>query len=119
MVRLHLLALRFLAIKKRWNAGSDDMIKTLIAGIAAATLLGSVVYVLAAGTEVMASTSQPAVKGDLFEIRWSGIVCQRAWPYYDSSCLRDPSRPGSRARTVRVVSADRLTAMKPAALAAK
>jgi hypothetical protein len=95
------------------------MIKTLIAGIAAATLLGSVVYVLAAGTEVMAGTSQSEFAGNRFDARWAGSVCERAWPYYDSSCLRDSTRPGNRARDVRIVTTDRMPAAKPAALAAK
>jgi hypothetical protein len=96
------------------------MMKTLIAGIAAATLLGSVVYVLAASPEVSVGVSLFAYKADPFEARWTGLVCsERAWPYYDNSCLRDPNRPGNRVRTVRVVSADRMPAVQPASLASR
>jgi hypothetical protein len=95
------------------------MIKTLIAGIAAATLLGSVVYVLAAGTEVAAAISLPG-KVDSFDARWPGKVCkEQTWPYYDSSCLHDPNRPGNRARTVRVLYVDRTLAVKAAPSAAQ
>jgi hypothetical protein len=32
---------------------------------------------------------------------------QRVWPYYETACLRDPSRPDGRAHEVRFVEADR------------
>jgi hypothetical protein len=95
------------------------MIKAnIVTGITATMLLGSVLAV--PGTEVMASISQPAIKGDRLDIRPIGTACsQRAWPYYDNACLRDPRRPTGRTREFRIVSADRLPVTKPAAHIAK
>jgi hypothetical protein len=48
------------------------------------------------------------MKGDRLDSREPGAACsQRSWPYYDTVCLRDPSRNGGRARDVRIVSSDR------------
>ena len=85
------------------------MIKTIIIpGIAATTLIASVVFILAApSTEVKAST--PAAKGDRLNIRPVGPACsQRAWPYYESNCIRDYTKPVGHANKVRLVSTDRL-----------
>jgi hypothetical protein len=97
------------------------MIKTnIVTGIAATTLLGSVVYVLAVPDIEVMAISQPAVKGDRLDIRPIGTACsQHAWPYYDNACLRDRRRPTDRTREVRVVSADRLPVTNPAAHIAK
>jgi len=94
------------------------MIKKIpLAGIAAASLCGSAVYVLAVpGTEVMASTSQRAIKGDRLDIRPLATACsEHAWPYYNSACVRDRRRPGGWALEVRILSADRLSLAKSAA----
>jgi hypothetical protein len=57
--------LAFLQIKKLRNAGTDAMNnKVISAWTLAATLSGSILYVVAVrGAEAIASTSQPAVKG--------------------------------------------------------
>ena len=91
--------------------------KILSACILAATLSGSILYVLAVrGAEAIASTSQPAVKGDRLDIRRLGIACgHQAWPYYSSTCVLDLRRPGGRARGVRIVSSDQFPAAAAAA----
>jgi hypothetical protein len=102
--------------------GLDVMINRIVSACILATALsGSVVYVLALfGFEVMASTSQPAVKGDRLDIRTLGTTCgQQAWPHYTSACLLDPRRPDGRARAVRIVSPDQSSAVKLAAQIAK
>lgn len=114
--------LAFLQIKSLENAGADVMInKVLSACIFATALFGSIVYVFALpGFEVIASTSQPAVKGDRLDIRTLGTTCgQQAWPHYTSACLLDPRRPDGRARAVRIVSHDQSSAVKLAAQIAK
>jgi hypothetical protein len=95
--------------------------KNIVTGIAAMTLFGGVAYVLAVpGTEVMASISQPAVKGDRLDIRPLGTACsQHAWPYYDNACLRDRRRSTGLTREVRVVSTDWLPVARPAAYNAR
>jgi hypothetical protein len=91
------------------------VIRILIAGIAATMLFGSAIRLIATGTEeVVASTLQPAVNGDSFEVRWREAVCGgQTWPYYDSSCLSDPNHFSGRAHVARVVSADRLPNATP------
>jgi hypothetical protein len=51
----------------------------------------------------------PAVKGDRLDTRLTGRACsQHAWPYYEAQCLHDAKNARGRARTVRMVSTDKL-----------
>jgi hypothetical protein len=75
------------------------MIKFLTASIAATILLGVVLNVLGTETEVMASSSQVAAKGDRLDIRPCGD-----WPFYHHACPRDLKNSNNRARKVRVIS---------------
>jgi len=48
-------------------------------------------------------------KGDRLDLRPYGTACsERGWPYFETSCLRDTASPAREARTVRIVSTDRL-----------
>ena len=77
---------------------------------------GAVDALVVSGAEIIASTLQPAVKGERLDIRALGIACdQYGWPYYDNACLRDLRDPEHRVRAVRVVSADRLPITNPVA----
>jgi hypothetical protein len=61
--------------------------------------------------EVSASAPAPVVKSDRLDLRPAGKACtQQAWPYYEAACLRDRSRVGSKARSVRLVSIDQIAA---------
>ena len=84
------------------------MIKTfVIAGLAAATLIGGVVFFVAPSTEVEASTS--AAKGDRLDIEQSSAECsQHAWPYYPSNCIRDFRRATRKTSEVRFVFAGQM-----------
>jgi hypothetical protein len=95
--------------------------KVFSACIFATALFGSIAYVFALPAfEVIASPTQPAVKGDRLDIRLFGNVCGgQAWPYYTSTCVLDPRRPDGRARAVRIVSPDQSSAAKLAAHIAK
>ncbi len=79
------------------------MIKFLTASIATTILLGVVLNVLGTETEVMASSSQVAKKGDRLDIRPNETLCGD-WPFYHHTCLRDLKNSDSRARKVRVIS---------------
>jgi len=60
--------------------------------------------------EADASTPPQVVKSDRLDIRPIGKDCtQQAWPYYETGCMRDRKQAMSQARTVRVISTDRLT----------
>lgn len=68
--------------------------------ILAATLSGSIVCGLAMPSfEVIASPSQPEVKGVRLDIRPLETACgQQTWPYYSGACVVDLRRPDGRAR---------------------
>lgn len=90
------------------------MIKAITA-IAGAAFIAALAIVLpgmtpavSANTPDAAGVQQPAVKGDRLAVHQLGEACsQRAWPYYDSSCLFEARWQGD-ARKVRLVTTDRL-----------
>jgi hypothetical protein len=55
----------------------------------------------------ISDSSSPAIGAEVRvpEIRKTG--CTQAWPYYEPSCLHDSQQSDSKARVVRVVTADR------------
>jgi len=77
------------------------------AGLVAALLLCGVAYMLSAPDSEVRAISQAAARGD--ELRLLGPACsEKAWPYYESNCVRDLRQATGRARAVRMVSTDRL-----------
>jgi hypothetical protein len=79
------------------------------AGIVAAFLLCSAVYLLAAPGSDVTAISQAAASGDQLLTRSAGSGCsEKAWPYYESSCVRDLRQSTGRAKAVRIVTTDRL-----------
>lgn len=81
-----------------------------ISAVAVAALVAFAVTILpGAGNQVSASAPITTGKGDRLDIHAVGTNCsQQAWPYYEAKCLKDVRQPMSRAKTVRVVSTDRL-----------
>jgi hypothetical protein len=52
-----------------------------------------------------------SIKGDRLDVRPHGAACsERAWPYFEASCLRNTNSPIRQARPVRLVTTDRLAA---------
>jgi hypothetical protein len=87
---------------------------TAIAGAAfiaaLAIILPGMAPAVSANTPPQAGVQQPAVKGDRLPVHPLGESCsQRAWPYYDRSCLFEARWNGDN-RKVRIVSTDRLDA---------
>jgi hypothetical protein len=79
------------------------------AGVAATFLLCSAVYMLAAPGNNVTAISQAAAGGDQPLNHSVGSGCsEKAWPYYESNCVRDLRQSIGRARVVRIVSTDRL-----------
>jgi len=69
---------------------------------------GMVLALTGFSPEAGAGTPPKAVKGDRIDMRPIGADCsQRAWPYFETQCLRDRKQLGGQARQVRVVSTDR------------
>jgi hypothetical protein len=80
----------------------------VIAGLAAVTLIGGVVFFVAPSTDVEASTS--AAKGDRLDIQRSRAECsQHAWPYYPNNCIRDFRRATRKTSEVRFVFAGQMS----------
>lgn len=81
----------------------------ILSAIAAVALGAAAVLALPGfSPEVEARTPPPAVKADRLDVRSTGKNCtQQAWPYYETSCIRDRTRPGDQARVVRIISTDR------------
>jgi hypothetical protein len=82
------------------------VIKFLTASFVAATFLGIALYVLGSESEVMASSSQAAAKGDRLENRPSEPTCGD-WPYYHHACLRSLRNSDARTRKVRIIQTSR------------
>lgn len=83
-----------------------------LSAISAAAFGAAVVLALPGfSPEVEASTPAPVIKHDRLDIQPAAAApdcSQQAWPYYDANCLRI-ARSDGQARTVRVVSTDRIT----------
>jgi hypothetical protein len=80
-----------------------------ISVVVLAALIASAVTILPSFSDrVVASSPINSGKGDRVDARPLGIRCsEKAWPYFEAKCLRDGRSPESRAKTARIVSADR------------
>ena len=77
--------------------------------VIAAALVAAGVIALPSMSQVQASAPVLGAKGDRADVRPIGAACSaREWPYFEASCLRDPTQPFGQARKVRLVSIDRL-----------
>jgi hypothetical protein len=84
------------------------MIKLVAAILAAALLAGLTVAVVPGLSSNVEAHMLPA-KGDRLDLKPYGAACSaRAWPHFETSCLRDTASSTREARTVRVVTTDRL-----------
>ena len=87
------------------------MIKTVTAVAVAAIIAGCLVVLPSLSPSVEASSPVPGAKGDRADMRPLGVDCsQKAWPYFESACLRDARHPLVQVREVRVVTTDRMPA---------
>jgi hypothetical protein len=85
------------------------MLRTAYAIIAAAIVSAAFLAFLSLSMNLEANAHVPGAKGDRADIRPLATKCsQHAWPYFEASCLRDPTKPLGQARDVRLISTDRL-----------
>ena len=85
------------------------MLRMIIAATALALINGATANLPPLTDEFEASSPPAAAKSDRLDLHPTGAACsQRAWPYYESNCVRDPMQPAGQAREVRVVFLDRL-----------
>ena len=79
----------------------------IVAAMAAAALLAGVAVVIPGLSPVQAHMM--GSKGDRLDLRPYGTACsERGWPYFETPCLRDTASPTREARTVRIISIDRV-----------
>lgn len=84
------------------------MLKTLSAVAAAAIVAAAIAVTPGFTTQVDASTPVAASKGDRLDIRPIGTQCsQKAWPYFENTCLRNAGNRTMPTQQVRIVSAIR------------
>jgi hypothetical protein len=89
------------------NTGWAVMIKLVAAVSAAALLAGALV--LMTGMSSTVEAQKYAIKGDRLDVHTYGTACSnRGWPYFETSCLRDPHSSLRQARVIRNVSPDRI-----------
>lgn len=83
------------------------MIKAASAIVAAATVAGCLVGFPCLSSQVDAHSLTLGAKGDRADIRPLGTDCgEKAWPYFDATCMRDARAPLAQPRDVRIVSVD-------------
>ncbi len=83
------------------------MVKTLYAIIAAAVVAACLVLSPSLSPTVEAGAPAASGKSDRADTRPLGMECsQRAWPYYETSCLRDTANRLAQPREVRLIGMD-------------
>ena len=86
--------------------------------IAAALIAAAIVSLPNLTLQVQASAPVPGAKADRLDARPLGSACsQREWPYFETDCLWDARYPHGEARSVRMVSTDRLPSLPQSAAA--
>jgi hypothetical protein len=82
----------------------------LIAAVSVAALLAGILVLIPGMTPVV-QAHMYSIKGDRLDVRPHGAACsERAWPYFEASCLRNTNSPIRQAHAVRLVTTDRLAA---------
>ena len=88
------------------------MIK-LVAAISAAALLAGLTVTTIPGLSSNVEAHMLAPKGDRLDLKTYGSGCSaRAWPHFETTCLRDIASPTRTARPVRIVTTDRLPGLR-------
>jgi len=64
-------------------------------------------------SEVAARTAPKAAPTPAGVAQDRRVACAESWPFYEPGCLHDGRQPGGRARTVRIVSTERLALQRP------
>lgn len=85
------------------------MLRTGYAIVAAAIVSAAFIAFLSLSMNLEANAHVAGAKGDRADIRPLATNCsQHAWPYFEASCLRDPSKPFGKTGQVRLISTDRI-----------
>ena len=84
--------------------------KKTVSAVVVAALVAGVVTLLPGGSDkVVASAPLNSGKGDRLDIRPLGTKCsEQASPYFEVKCTRDRREPMGHAKSVRIVTTDRV-----------
>jgi hypothetical protein len=100
--------------------GLGVMLKTVYAIMVAAFAAACFVGFPSLSMQVEANSPVPGTKGDRADVRPLGSNCsQKAWPYFEASCLRDAERLLAPPREVRVIATVKAPGSTTAAIAAR
>ncbi|HEY1541294.1 MAG TPA: hypothetical protein VGG01_02700 [Xanthobacteraceae bacterium] len=87
------------------------MLKVIAAVCGVAVLAGALVLI--PGMTPVVQAHMYSIKGDRLDVHAYGTACsERAWPYFEPSCLRNTNSPIRQARVVRVIGTDRLAGVR-------
>ena len=86
-----------------------ESVKRTVSAVAAAAIIAGAITIVSGHDKVVASAPLHAGKGDRLDIRAAGPSCsEHAWPYYETSCVKDRRHPMSQAKPTRIVTVDRV-----------
>lgn len=86
------------------------MLKAIYAVATAAVVAACIVAFPSLSAQVQAGALALSAKTDRADTRPLAVDCsQRAWPYFETDCLRDTRNPQGQARQVRFVTVDHLS----------
>ena len=90
------------------------LINRSISAITLAALIAGTASILPSFSDkVVASAPIHSGKGDRLDIRPLGTKCsEQAWPYFEAGCLRDHRASMGHVKPARIVSADRIGAVR-------
>lgn len=96
-----------MAVQSGLSQGPGVMINTTYAIAVSAIAAALFVAFPSLSPQVGAVAPIAGAKGDRADIRPLGVDCgEKAWPYFDAACMRDPRIPLAQPRDVRVIAAD-------------
>ena len=88
----------------------------LVAAVSTTALLAGLTVTVVPGLSSDVEAHMLPAKGDRLDLKTYGAACAtRAWPHFETSCLRDTNSPTRAARAVRFVTTDRLADVPGAA----
>jgi hypothetical protein len=77
--------------------------------VSAAAALVGIFFIVPLTPSLEAHVPEAGAKTDRLDLKTYGSECsQRGWPHFETHCLRDTASPTRKAKSVRVVTADRL-----------
>jgi len=88
----------------------------LVAAVSTTALLAGLAVTAVSGLSSKVEAHMLPAKGDRLDLKTYGAACStRAWPHFETTCLRDTTSSTRGARPVRFITIDRLADVPGAA----